>query len=185
MAVEKMILPVMVLLFSETFASLRLEQQNGFVELEIIHETSAYFRPSDSARIFCGFQPGDVIQIEARSDYGWLGFDPGVAQAANTGVFRYRWIKKDSSVALRGDASNLSEFSSPCALLTYNMFFEGAKVHSLPDSFSTPVFVTSWGDYAEIQSSLDSEWVKVDFSTGFPRMELKGWIDKSLLNISN
>ncbi|MBN1620950.1 hypothetical protein JW890_09535 [candidate division WOR-3 bacterium] len=179
-----MILPIMVLLFSETFASLRLEQQNGYAELEIIHETSAYFRPSDSSRIFCGFQPGEVIQITALSGEGWMGFDPGVAQAANTGVFRYRWIKNDSCVSLKSSAENLLRMPSPAPLKVYNMFFSGTKIYIEPDSLSPPLYLTLNGDYAEIAGSTDGEWIEVNFSEGFPEIEVKGWIQNSFLNLS-
>ena len=31
------------------------------------------------------------VITEGRTADGWLGFDPGVAQAANVGIFRLRW----------------------------------------------------------------------------------------------
>ncbi|MBN1149820.1 hypothetical protein JXA84_01205 [candidate division WOR-3 bacterium] len=160
------------------------DNRDNNVTVEILHESSAYFRPSEASRLFYEFQPQDVIKIEAVSDSGWLGFDPGIAQAANTGVFRFRWLKNDSSVALRGDTSCLLKFSSPDPFLTYNMFFEGVKIYSEKDSFSIPLFSALCGDYAEIISPIDEDWIEVDFSRGFPSMDLKGWIEKSDLNVN-
>lgn len=154
------------------------------VDLEILHETSAYFRPSDSSRVFCGFQPGDVIQIAAQSENGWMGFDPGVAQASNTGVFRYRWIKNDSCVNLKGFSEHLLRMPSPDPFLTYNMFFGGTKIYCEPDSFSPPLYMTLNGDYAVIAGNTEGDWIHVEFSEGFPKIDVEGWIQSSFLNLS-
>ena len=35
---------------------------------------------------------GDTYDILARTAEGWVGFDPGVAQAGNIGLAHHRWV---------------------------------------------------------------------------------------------
>lgn len=43
----------------------------------------------------------------ARTVDGWLGFDPGIAQAGNIGLYRLRWIAPDAAVTKTGDCDAL------------------------------------------------------------------------------
>ena len=53
---------------------------------------TAYRLPDASSNVFGTMPAGDTFVILARTADGWLGFDPGVAQAANIGLARHRWI---------------------------------------------------------------------------------------------
>lgn len=35
----------------------------------------------------------EILNAEARTADGWIGFDPGVAQAPNVGLYRLRWVQ--------------------------------------------------------------------------------------------
>jgi hypothetical protein len=48
-----------------------------------------------------------AITVAARSKGGWLGFDPGVTQAANVGLFRLRWVQH-SDVARRSNCREVA-----------------------------------------------------------------------------
>ncbi|OON70780.1 hypothetical protein B0919_01855 [Hymenobacter sp. CRA2] len=52
-----------------------------------------YQRPNASATIFGQLAAGERVTLAARTADGWVGFDPGTAQAANVGIFRLRWVR--------------------------------------------------------------------------------------------
>jgi hypothetical protein len=53
---------------------------------------TAYRLPDITSDIFGVMPQGDTFEILARTADGWLGFDPGVAQAGNRGLARHRWV---------------------------------------------------------------------------------------------
>ncbi|MGW8249945.1 MAG: hypothetical protein ACWGO1_04825, partial [Anaerolineales bacterium] len=64
----------------------------GTCEYTATAEVTIYSRPDTSAQVFSVQPAGLTVQPSARSASGWLGFDPAVAQAANIGPFRLRWL---------------------------------------------------------------------------------------------
>lgn len=50
---------------------------------------------------------GNAETALARTVDGWLGFDPGVAQAGNIGLYRLRWIAPDAAVTKAGGCDAL------------------------------------------------------------------------------
>ena len=65
-----------------------------------VHETvTAYRLPDETSTPFTVFQPGDAWEVLARTADGWLGWDPGVAQAGNIGLARHRWVRQNISVS--------------------------------------------------------------------------------------
>ena len=54
---------------------------------------TAYRLPDGASEIFGTVSTGDTYEVLARTVDGWLGFDPGVAQAANIGLARHRWVQ--------------------------------------------------------------------------------------------
>lgn len=75
-------------------------------------QVNAYMQPSLLSNVFGTLPPSESVVIVGRSAEGWLGFDPGVAQAGNTGIDRLRWIPPNSPVMLSGDCGNLSILAS-------------------------------------------------------------------------
>ncbi len=62
---------------------------------------------------------------------GWLGFDPGVAQAANIGVFRLRWMPPGAPVSLDGDCVSVPiEPWVPLPGVCYQMSMGPVEVHT-------------------------------------------------------
>jgi hypothetical protein len=55
-------------------------------------DMTAYMESSRNADVFGTAPGGDTTLALVRTKDGWLGFDPGVAQAANVGRARLRWF---------------------------------------------------------------------------------------------
>lgn len=63
-------------------------------------DLTAYRLPDASSDVFGTLPAGtDQYRISARTADGWIGFDPGVAQAGNVGLARNRWILPDTVIA--------------------------------------------------------------------------------------
>ena len=54
--------------------------------------TTAYRLPDATSDVF-GTLPGDEFEALARTADGWVGFDPGIAQAGNIGLAHHRWVQ--------------------------------------------------------------------------------------------
>lgn len=64
------------------------------------HESLTVHRlPDGDSDVFGTMAAGETHAALAWTETGWLGFDPGVAQAANIGLARYRWVQLDASVS--------------------------------------------------------------------------------------
>jgi hypothetical protein len=70
-------------------------------------------RPSPTADVFGEAAPGDTLHPTATAAGGWLGFDPAVAQAANVGPFRLRWVAPDGPFTLSGACLALPLIEAP------------------------------------------------------------------------
>lgn len=64
-----------------------------------------YYLPDANSELFSISTAGDdnAGMVLARTEDGWVGFDPGVAQAENAGLRRLRWIQESDDVTLKGD----------------------------------------------------------------------------------
>jgi len=60
---------------------------------------TAYRLPDTTSDVFGTMPAGDTHEALAQTADGWVGFDPGVAQAANVGLARHRWIQLSATVA--------------------------------------------------------------------------------------
>jgi hypothetical protein len=56
-----------------------------------------FFLPDEESNIFGSTTAGDDAAglALARTDDGWIGFDPGIAQAGFEGMQRLRWVRED------------------------------------------------------------------------------------------
>jgi hypothetical protein len=55
-------------------------------------EFTIYYQPTATSTVFSTLSDGVEAMALARTSDGWVGFDPGVAQADNTGMDRLRWV---------------------------------------------------------------------------------------------
>ena len=60
---------------------------------------TVYRLPDATSEIFGTLSAGETHEILARTADGWLGFDPGIAQAGNIGLAHHRWVLLDPVVS--------------------------------------------------------------------------------------
>jgi hypothetical protein len=146
-------------------------------------DVTIYTRPDTAADVFSEQGAGFSILVSARAAGGWLGFDPGVAQAANIGPFRLRWLPPRSGT-LSGSCS-LPLVWAPQAGVCYDMPMDTTNVYASPDSSSAVLFVLDLGEFAAILgTSPDGNWVQVDLGPGNTGSNVTGWVSASSLNVS-
>jgi hypothetical protein len=61
--------------------------------------TSAYRLPDETSDFFGTIGTGETYEALARTADGWVGFDPGIAQAGNIGLAHHRWALLNATVA--------------------------------------------------------------------------------------
>ncbi len=138
-------------------------------------DSTIYQRPSAAADVFGTLAAGDSVQPAVKTSDGFYGFDPGVAQAGNVGIFRNRWILKTFQVSMEGDCANLPIVIGPIANLCYAMFMNNASIFTSPDSSSSEITTLTSGDYAMAVGS-SADWVNVDLNVSNRNIAAIGWV---------
>lgn len=147
-------------------------------------ETTVYFRPSTTANVFSTMSSGMQVEISQKTADGWLGFDPGVAQAANVGVFRMRWVQESSPIEIQGDCGSIPVVEGPEPGLVYLMPMADVNVYAEPSTTSQVLATLNVDDYCQIVARSNIEWSKVDLSEGNKGLDVIGWIQNEDLNIN-
>jgi hypothetical protein len=156
----------------------------GACEYTATTEVTIYSRPDTAASVFSVQPAGFTAQPGARSANGWLGFDPGVAQAANIGPFRLRWLPPGSGSVSAGCAS-LPVIWTPQAGLCYDMPMSDTNVYQNPDAGSAVLFVLQMGEFAEVLGlAPGGDWAQVDLGPGNTGSQVVGWVESSTLNVN-
>ena len=156
----------------------------GACELTTSEETTIYSRPSTAANVFAEVGSGINIQVAAKTQDGWLGFDPGVAQAANIGSFRLRWVPPGTGTQ-SGDCASLPVVWGPPAGICFDMPMGNTNVYDNPDVNSTVAIVLHVGEFAEILGrTSNGDWAKVDLKPGNTGLNIAGWVEASTLNMN-
>jgi hypothetical protein len=147
-------------------------------------EVTIYDRPSQNADIFSIQAAGFSQTFSARTSNGWLGFDPGVAQAANIGSFRLRWVKPNSSV-LTGACNKLPVVWGPPPGICFDMPMDTVNVYASPDPNSQVVATLQLGEFAGINgTSSNGDWANIDLSVGNTGLSALGWVESNTLNVN-
>lgn len=147
-------------------------------------DVTIYNRPDTAAQVFSAQGAGFTIQPTARAAGGWLGFDPGVAQAANIGPFRLRWLPPGSGTLSSGCAS-LPVVWVPRAGICYTMPMFDTTVHASPDAGSAALFVLHLGEFAQVQGlAPGGDWAQVDLGPGNTGSNVVGWVESNSLNVN-
>ena len=152
-------------------------------ELIAEREVTVYTRPDSSAAVFGLMQPGFRARVEGRTPDGWWGFEPGVAQAANVGVFRLRWLEGSSAVRVEGWCGEVPGVAGPPAAVCFTMPMDEVQGHAEPDLSSEVVATLLFGDYAAVLGMSD-DWAEVGLSLGSTGMDITGWVPASTLNMN-
>jgi hypothetical protein len=127
-----------------------------------------YSRPSLLADVFGTFSPDFPPEtISGRTADGWLGFEPGVAQAANIGVFRLRWILPGSPAALTGDCASVPvEPWVPAPGVCYQMSMGPVEVHTAADPSSAVSHTLDVGEFVAVTGRTPTGWLFVNGDDG-------------------
>jgi hypothetical protein len=156
----------------------------GTCEYTANAEVTIYTRPDPTASEFSVQPAGFTAQPGARSANGWLGFDPGVAQAANIGPFRLRWLPPGSGTVTPG-CTSLPVIWTPAAGLCYDMPMSDTNVYQNPDTNSAVLFVLHMGEFAEVLGlAPGGDWAQVDLGPGNTGSQVVGWVESSSLNVN-
>ena len=144
---------------------------------------TAYMRPSTSAVVF-GTAGGTLGRGKARTADGWIGFDPGVAQAGNVGVFRHRWVEETDDISFDGACDGLPVVWGPPVGICFTMFIIGpTDVHADPDSASAVLETLGPEDHAEILGeTADGNWYQIDMNSGNIGINQEGWVESSVIS---
>lgn len=62
-------------------------------------DVTAYRLPENTSDVFGVIAPGESFEVLARTADGWVGFDPGIAQAGNIGLAHHRWVLLNAAVS--------------------------------------------------------------------------------------
>jgi hypothetical protein len=134
-----------------------------------------------SDELFGQLEKGAGVRIVARSIDGWLGFDPGVAQAANVGPFRLRWIDP-ATVALHGDCGRVEKVWAPPPHQCFEMAPIDVTVRAAPSEGASAVAMIHPGEYAAMVSQSGNGWYRVELASGNTGSSAAGYISESDVN---
>jgi len=142
-----------------------------------------YLRPDSAGSVWFTLPPGESVDVMARTAGGWLGFDPGVAQAGNSGSFRYRWLPPGGPYSLDGDSESLGVVWGPVPEVAYAMTFDPVPVYLEPDSLSTVVGCLPENSAAAIEVAIQG-WFEIDPSDGPSQATPPGWVRAGEVSIN-
>ncbi|MGA9531677.1 MAG: hypothetical protein WBR18_03075, partial [Anaerolineales bacterium] len=134
------------------------------------------------AHPFGSLSGGMPVYLETRTPDGWYGFDPGVAQAANIGVFHHRWLPPDADVTLEGDCDGIPVVEGPLPGVCYEMPMGHVPVYQSADPTAPVLITATTGEYMSVRSQAANDWIQVDLGIGNIGLDLQGWIDPADIN---
>ncbi len=126
-----------------------------------------YARPSVAAVRFGVLAPGDSVRASGRAP-GFVGIDPGTAQAANVGPFRLRYASSDASFALRGACDALPAQPRVDPVACYLMALGAVRLHARPDTAAAVVATVPAQGFAEATQKTPTGWLRVRLGPGRP-----------------
>jgi len=150
----------------------------GLCEMVAGEPTTIYQRPSAAADVFSTLGTGERVEVSVRTADGFWGFDPGVAQAGNVGLFRNRWILKSHTVSLTGDCGAVPVVVAPIAGICYAMSMSDTPVYTDPNTGSPVLETLHLGDYA-MAFGQSPGWVQVDLDVSNLMTEGTGWVESA------
>jgi hypothetical protein len=121
-------------------------------------------RPRSDER-FGQLERGMAVLITARSIDDWLGFDPGVAQAANVGPFRLRWLDP-ALVTLHGDCARVQKVWAPEPHTCFEMAMEDVTVRAAPGDGASAVALLHPGEFGALVARSAGGWFRIELGRG-------------------
>ena len=158
--------------------------EDGACTLVTSEATITYDRPSSAAQVFSEVEAGFSALVAGRTADGWVGFDPGLAQAANVGIFRLRWVHFDE-VTLSGACVDVPQATwVPQPDLCYTMPMESVNVYSGANTSTTVVATLQVEDFAAVSGFTNTGWAQVDLGAGNTGLSDSGWMEEAALNLN-
>ena len=148
-----------------------------------VDSVDVFTRPDSAALFMSRLAPRNQVVISGKTVDGWLGFDPGVAQAANIGSFRLRWIAGNETFVIDGELSDVPLVWGPAAGITYAMIYLASPLYSEPDLFSAVVDSIPFSSAACIVSRTE-DWYFLDLSIGPLGQDIEGWIEAADISVN-
>ncbi len=168
---------------TETASAYPWPADSGECTLTTKAATTVYSRPSGEAQVFGEVERGFEAVVGGRTEEGWVGFDPAVAQAANMGVFRLRWVHFDD-VELSGGCIAVPVSWVPEPDACYTMPMEPVTIYSEADVDSGALAILDVDDFAAVVGITGDGWAQVDLGLGNTGLTGMGWIEESSLNLN-
>lgn len=137
-----------------------------------------YTRPSFASPRFGTLAPGDSVQAAGRAP-GFVGIEPGTAQAAMVGPFRLRYASAEAPFALRGDCAALPPQPRLDPTACYQMAMGAVAMHARPDTAAAVVGTIPAQGFAQATRRTPTGWLSVRLGeTGVP-----GWVAPADVNV--
>jgi hypothetical protein len=152
----------------------------GSCDISTANPVSVYSRPSAAADQFGTLAPGETMHATSRTADGFYGFDPGVAQAGNIGIFRLRWVLRTNDVSTSAGCAGIPTVVGPITGICYAMFAVDTPLYSSPTSSSAQVATFHSGDYAMLTAH-NPGWYTLDLNVGSPSLNHIGYLQESAL----
>lgn len=146
-------------------------------------DATVFKRPDPAADVFAQVGEGFTIAVDGQTAEGWVGFDPGEAQAANIGPFRLRWLEPER-ISLSGACDDLPVLWAPPAGICFDMPMGLAEVHAGPDLSSDIVATLFTEQFAAVIATNGAGWAKIDLGIGNTGSTLQGWVERFTLNMN-
>jgi len=152
--------------------------------LNAISEVTVYFRPNTGSNVFGTLSIGMPVEATARTSDGWIGFDPGVAQAANSGIFRLRWVQESGNITLEGACAGLPVVEVPPEGICFIMPMDNTSVYEEANLASNLVATLTAQEYAAVTGRTMDNWYRVDLAIGNTSSNQAGWVEESAINLN-
>lgn len=143
-----------------------------------------YERPSAESAQFGTLTEDQSVQAMMRTDDGWLGFDPGVAQAANVGIFRMRWVAPDAAIEQAGECGGLPVATQISPTACYFMAMTDTAVYPTPDDNGTAQVTIPYGGYTAVTGQTSSGWYQLDLQDGSLSQSGTAWLNTADANFN-
>ncbi len=152
--------------------------------LKTTEDSVTYQRPRVQSGVFATLPAETMVILNAQTVTGWFGFEPGMAQAANTGIFRYRWFAPNGSYTLSETCENLPLAVAVQATSCYTMPQAEVVVRAEPNPDSAVVgTLSAETSFAALIERQDG-WVRVDLMNSSLFLNETGWISAETLNLN-
>jgi photosystem II stability/assembly factor-like uncharacterized protein len=147
-------------------------------------DVPTFYRPDLESEPFEIMPSGMPVYVFAESVNGWIGFDPGIPQAANVGPFRLRWVQKTGDISLHGACDALPVIEPPPTGVCFTMAMTEFPVFEAPSVESKVITIVESEAYLSVTSQPSPGWYQVDLSVGSVGLEGTGWVQSEWINLN-